>query len=205
MQIIIAGCERVGAYLAHRLYEMGHDIIIIEEKATSLEAVDDLDCIKIQAKAMDIEAQRQAGCETADAFLSVSSNENINVMAAEVAQVVFNVPRVLLRTLNQENNQVFIDMGLETVCSTSVQGDSIIEQLLQNDLHRHIDLFGVPITLKKESLLDEFYGKTVAEAEALLERKIMAIFRNNALLLARHSEVLQVNDKIVICDKEMGA
>ena len=205
MQIIIAGCERVGAYIAHRLYEMGHDIIIIEEKATSLEAVDDLDCIKIQAKAMDIEAQRQAGCETADAFISVSSNENINVMAAEVAQVVFSVPRVLVRTLNQENNQVFIDMGLETVCSTSVQGDSIIEQLFQDDLHRHIDLFGVPVILKKESLLDNFYGKTVAEAEDLLERKIMAIYRDNNLVLAKYSLLLKADDKIVICDKEMGA
>ena len=205
MQIIIAGCERVGAYIAHRLYEMGHDIIIIEEKATSLEAVDDLDCIKIQAKAMDIEAQRQAGCETADAFISVSSNENINVMAAEVAQVVFSVPRVLVRTLNQENNQVFIDMGLETVCSTSVQGDSIIEQLFQDDLHGHIDLFGVPVILKKESLLDDFYGKTVAEAEDLLERKIMAIYRDNNLVLAKYSLLLKADDKIVICDKEMGA
>ncbi len=170
MQIIIAGCERVGAYLAHQLHNMGHDLIIIEEKPENLEAVEDIDCLKIQAKAIDIDAQRQAGSETADAFIAVSSNENINVMAAEVAQVIFNVPRVLVRTLNQENNQVFNDMGLETVCSTSIQAEHIMERLFDSEKYRSLNLFGNNMILKKEKLLEDFYGQSVLEVEETLEK-----------------------------------
>ncbi len=202
MQIIIAGCERVGAYLAHKLYDMGHDLIIIEEKTESLEAVEDLDCVKIQAKAIDVEAQRLAGSETADVFIAVSSNENINVMAAEVAQMIFNVPRVLVRTLNQENNQVFIDMGLETICSTSVQADNIIEQLFESENRRSVDLFGTKVLLKKERLVHDFFGKTITDIEAILDRKIMAVMREGGYVFANPNLELQENDEIILWEGE---
>lgn len=202
MQIIIAGCERVGAYLAHQLHNMGHDLIIIEEKPENLEAVEDIDCLKIQAKAIDIDAQRQAGSETADAFIAVSSNENINVMAAEVAQVIFNVPRVLVRTLNQENNQVFNDMGLETVCSTSIQAEHIMERLFDSEKYRSLNLFGNNMILKKEKLLEDFYGQSVLEVEETLEKRILAVIRGGRYLFAKQQLLLQAQDEIVLFEME---
>ncbi len=201
MQIILAGCERVGAYLAHKLYDMGHDLVIIEDQSSYLAQVDDIDCVKIQAKVVDIEAQRKAGAETADVFIAASSNENVNVMAAEVAQSIFNVPRVIVRTLHPKNDAIFQDMGLETFCSTSVQADQIIERITEDHVYRDLEAFGHTLYLKKETLIEDFYGKTVLELEMLIKQKVIAILRDNKLLSANFTLVLQADDEI-ICFRE---
>lgn len=201
MQIIIAGCERVGAYLAHKLHDMGHDLVIIEEQVVHLSAVEDIDCVKVQAKAVDFEAQRKAGAETADVFIASSSNENNNVMAAEVAQAIFNVPRVIVRTLNPRNDAVYQDMGLETFCSTSVQADKIIDCILEDNTYHDLDVFGHTFSLKRESLLEEFVGKTVLETEMLIDRKIIAIVRDSQLISAKFTLALEAGDEIICCQE----
>ena len=59
---------------------------------------------------------RRAGIEQADCFASVTNGDNRNIMAAQVAKVVFNVPRVITRIYDPIREQTYREFGLETIC-----------------------------------------------------------------------------------------
>lgn len=194
MQIIIAGCDRVGGYIARKLSEMGHDLVLVDEKEGSLAALEDLDCLKITGKAIDVEVQRSAGAETADALLAVSGDEKGNVMAAEVAQIIFNVPLVLARTLNARNNEVYADMGLSTICTTRVVAERFIKKLLDSERRQRADIFGHVLNFQREALLPQFFGQTLEALEKEIRQRVFALLRRGELILAKPALRLQEGD-----------
>ncbi|HEY8283779.1 MAG TPA: TrkA family potassium uptake protein [Chloroflexota bacterium] len=130
MQVVILGCGRVGARLAGMMDAEGHSVSIIDLK---LESFDRLPAKfggqAVLGEGIDYDVLRQAGIETADAFLALSDNDNSNIMASQIAQCVFHVGRVIVRIYDPERNESFRNMGLETMCPTRV-GVERIEALL---------------------------------------------------------------------------
>ncbi len=130
MQVVILGCGRVGARLAGMMDAEGHSVSIIDLK---LESFDRLPAKfggqAVLGEGIDYDVLRQAGIETADAFLALSDNDNSNIMASQIAQCVFHVGRVIVRIYDPERNESFRTMGLETMCPTRV-GVERIEALL---------------------------------------------------------------------------
>ncbi len=78
---------------------------------------------------IDESVLRRAGIENADCFASVTNGDNRNIMAAQVAKVVFNVPRVITRIYDPIREQTYREFGLETICSTTIVS-SMIETFL---------------------------------------------------------------------------
>ncbi|HEX4579268.1 MAG TPA: hypothetical protein VH498_04615, partial [Candidatus Dormibacteraeota bacterium] len=48
-----------------------------------------------------------------------------NIMAAQVAKVVFKVPRVITRIYDPIREQTYREFGLETLCSTTIVSSMI--------------------------------------------------------------------------------
>jgi len=111
MQVVILGCGRVGARLAGILDAEGHPAKFGGQA--------------VLGEGIDYDVLRQAGIETADAFLALSDNDNSNIMASQIAQRVFQVKRVIVRIYDPGRNESFRDMGLETMCPTRVGVDRI--------------------------------------------------------------------------------
>ncbi|MDI9470988.1 MAG: TrkA family potassium uptake protein [Bacillota bacterium] len=130
MQVIVIGSGRVGATLAHELVRLEHDVVVIDEDARLLEAVADLDCLAIAGVPIDQEVLRRGGIETADAVCCCTGSENMNVMAAEIARSIFQVPRVLVRSFTPWNAATLRELNFDTVSGTEI----VVERMLQ-ELH----------------------------------------------------------------------
>jgi trk system potassium uptake protein TrkA len=63
---------------------------------------------------------REAGIEEADAFISVTSGDNTNIVAAEIAQQHFHVPKVLARVYDPIRAEAYREAGVETICTTAI-------------------------------------------------------------------------------------
>jgi trk system potassium uptake protein TrkA len=74
---------------------------------------------------IDESVLRRAGIEAADCFCAVTNGDNRNIMAAQVAKVVFKVPRVITRIYDPIREQTYREFGLETICSTTIVGSMI--------------------------------------------------------------------------------
>jgi trk system potassium uptake protein TrkA len=50
-------------------------------------------------------------------------------MVAQIARKVFHVPRVMARVFDPKREEIYRDLGIETVCPTSIAGDIFLESL----------------------------------------------------------------------------
>ncbi|HWE60092.1 MAG TPA: TrkA family potassium uptake protein [Chloroflexota bacterium] len=130
MNVVILGCGRVGARLAAMLDKNGHRVSVIDR---TLEAFDrlpnDFKGLVVLGQGVDQDILSQAGIEQADAFCTLSNDDNINIMASQVATAVFHVPRVITRIYDPRRQDTYTTLGLESICPTRVGVDRI-EQLL---------------------------------------------------------------------------
>ena len=126
MNIVIVGCGRVGSRLAREMDAQGHHVTVIDEKVSAFDRLgEDFHGEMVVGTGIDESVLRRAGIEAADCFASVTNGDNRNIMAAQIAKVVFRVPRVITRIYDPIREEVYREMGLETVCSTTLVSDLV--------------------------------------------------------------------------------
>ena len=66
------------------------------------------------------EALKKAGIEEAEIFIAVTQGDNRNIMAAQIAKHIFNVPRVICRIYDPLRQEIYQTLGLETISPTTI-------------------------------------------------------------------------------------
>ncbi len=130
MKVVIMGCGRVGARLAGLLDANGHSITILDINAFSFRRLPaDFNGTALVGNGIDEEALRKAGIEEADAFVALTQGDNRNVMAAQIAKHIFNVPRVICRLYDPLRQEMYATLGLETFTPTTIFAEMLRENL----------------------------------------------------------------------------
>jgi trk system potassium uptake protein TrkA len=131
MRVVIVGCGRVGAQLAGLLVAGGHQVTVVDKDSGSFGRLGSgFPGELVQGTGIDEEVLLRAGVAEADAVVAVTSGDNTNVMAAQVAKEIFGVPRVICRINDPLREEIFRGLGLETICPT-LWAASRIEQILE--------------------------------------------------------------------------
>lgn len=121
MNVVIMGCGRVGAQLAALLEEAGHKVTILDTDTYSFRRLpSSFKGTALVGNGTDEETLKKAGIEEADAFVAVTQGDNRNVMAAQIAKHVFNVPKVVCRIYDPLREELYKTLGLETISPTTV-------------------------------------------------------------------------------------
>jgi trk system potassium uptake protein TrkA len=131
MKVVIMGCGRVGARVASLLDHNGHDVTVIDSDAAAFRRLsDEFNGDTIIGTAIDEDILRLAGIEEADAFIAVTNGDNRNIMAAQVARMIFDVPQVILRIYDPVREDTYRRLGLTTVCPTTTISAMILDQVI---------------------------------------------------------------------------
>ncbi|MGN0657041.1 MAG: potassium channel family protein [Ruminiclostridium sp.] len=126
MNILVAGCGKTGAALAGKLAEYGHDIAVIDENGSNFDNLPEgFGGLAFEGIPIDSDALVKAGIKTCDVVAAVTSDDNINLMVAQLAKEVFGVKRVIARVSDKEKEQIYSSFGLTTVCPTNLTVDSL--------------------------------------------------------------------------------
>jgi trk system potassium uptake protein TrkA len=132
MKAIIMGCSRVGARLAEMLSEDGCQVTIIDTDMASFKRLpQNFSGTALVGSGLDEEALVRAGIETADAFVAVTQGDNRNIMASQIARHIFKVPRVVCRIYDPLRRDLFSELGLETISSTTVVAQIVKDRLFE--------------------------------------------------------------------------
>ena len=130
MKIVIMGCGRVGAQLASLLDADGHSVTVLDINSYSFRRLPpDFGGTALLGNGIDEEALRRAGIEEADAFVAVTQGDNRNVMAAQIAKHIFNVPKVTCRIYDPLRWELYNTLGLEAISPTTVFAQLLKEKL----------------------------------------------------------------------------
>lgn len=134
MKVVIMGCGRVGAQLATNLDHDGHDVTVLDMRGSQFERFlpDDFGGQKIVGDGRDQDMLREAGVEGADAFVACTAGDNRNVMAAQMARTLFNVPRVVCRIYDPLREEMYKMLGLRTISPTKVGAQLLMDALLMD-------------------------------------------------------------------------
>ena len=131
MKVVIMGCGRVGAQLASLLDIEGHEVTVLDIDLYSFRRLtSSFGGAALLGNGLDEDALKRAGIETADAFIVVTQGDNRNVMAAQIAKHIFNVPRVICRIYDPLRRDLYATLGLEAISPTTVFAQLLKEKLL---------------------------------------------------------------------------
>ncbi|MBI4328489.1 MAG: TrkA family potassium uptake protein [Chloroflexi bacterium] len=137
MRVVIMGCGRVGSTLAAVLAEGGHEVTILDTNPDAFRRLPrNFRGTAIVGNGIDEGALRRAGIEKADAFVAITQGDNRNVMAAQIAQRIFNVPRVFCRIYDPIRYEMYKELGVETLSSTIVMSQLFHEAILKAPVRR---------------------------------------------------------------------
>ena len=126
MRVVILGCGRVGSTLARSLADDGHAVSVIDRNERQFERLgDSFPGGTVVGTGLDEDVLMRAGIEEADVFVATTNGDNTAIMASQIAREVFEVSRVITRIYDPVREELYRELGLDTVCSTSVMTDLI--------------------------------------------------------------------------------
>ena len=130
MKIVIMGCGRVGARLAALLDTDGHTVTVLDTDSYSFRRLPPtFNGTALLGNGTDEEALKGAGIEEADIFVALTQGDNRNVLAAQIAKHIFNVPRVVCRIYDPLRQELYGTLGLETISPTTIFAQLLREKL----------------------------------------------------------------------------
>src|SRR5262245_4365182 len=131
MKIVVIGYGRVGSRTVAALLERGHQISLVDKEASRLGRASQLEGVElVQGNGIDVDVQRDAGVGEADMLLAVTFDDNVNLMAAQVARTHFRVPIAIARVYEPSHAEATQeDPQLVVVCPTLFAVKHIVEQV----------------------------------------------------------------------------
>lgn len=120
MYVVIVGGGRVGTDLARLLLPEGHDVVLMERDESLAKSLSkEFDALIIEGDGTDLEYLKDAGLNKADAMIAVTGDDKVNLIAAQLAEKMFKVPKVIARVNHPKNEGVFSQLGVENTISTT--------------------------------------------------------------------------------------
>ena len=127
LYIVIIGCGRLGSILANQLSRVGHSVVVIDtDEATFDDLSPDFSGFRVVGDATQIAVLKEAKLKNADVLFAATHEDNVNLMVAQVARKVFNVQHVLARVFDPRREQVYDQLGIETICPTAVAAEMFL-------------------------------------------------------------------------------
>jgi trk system potassium uptake protein TrkA len=134
MKVVILGCGRVGSRLAQLLEAEGNHVSIIDPDPEAFDRLPEtFKGTTTLGTGIDVDVLKAAGIEEADAFAAVTNFDNTNIMACQVAKEIFGINNVLARIYDPGRESLYHELGLETVCPTTLVSTTARDLLLANE------------------------------------------------------------------------
>ncbi|MDD5748160.1 MAG: NAD-binding protein [Actinomycetota bacterium] len=206
MYVVVAGCGRVGAQLALELSYQKNDVVIIDRNRSSFRRLGSaFNGISLEGVAFDEEILAEAEIDRADAFIATTNFDNTNLMAAEIAKRIYNVPTVIARLYNPQRELTFFKMGIDYICGTTFLAEQIKEKLFQGEelilQHERVEL---GIQVLEFVVPAEVAGMPAGYLTSGVSSKLLSLARNNVEIPFDDETSLEAGDHALIVMRKEG-
>ncbi|MDZ7749081.1 MAG: Trk system potassium transporter TrkA [Halofilum sp. (in: g-proteobacteria)] len=208
MKIIILGAGQVGSSVAHNLASEDNDITLVDINAAVLQGLQDkLDLRTVHGVASHPGVLRQAGADDADMVLAVTSSDEVNMVACQVAYTLFHTPTKIARLRSAEYQQEEKLFAQEAI---PIDVRITPELLVTNYVRRLIEYPGALQVLgfaeDKVRLVGvkAFYGgplvghalRTLKEHMPRVDNRVAAIYRQGRAIIPTGDTVIEADDEV---------
>ena len=126
MKIVIVGCGRVGSSIAEAYDRTGHTVLILDIVTSAFDRLPTtFGGVAIRGDGTDEDVLRRAGAEGADVFLALTEGDNRNIMAAQLANEVLGIERIIAKVNDPVRAKAYAELGIATLCRTGLMMDAV--------------------------------------------------------------------------------
>ena len=219
MKVIICGAGKVGASIAKHLVDQKNDVTVIDRSDELINKLrEKVDLKTIVGSASNPSVLKDAGGENADMIIAVTLQDEINMVACQMAHTFFKIPRKIarLRTedfLNPKWRDLYKadNMPIDLIISPELEVARSIEKQLKSPganevvpfMNDNIELLNISIDdqcplidTKLSNIIDLFQKDE--DSSKNLKASIIAIVRDSNLKIPEKNDKLIESDEIFI-------
>jgi len=201
--ILLGGGETVETiyFLARLFVRRGYDVTIVDpDPAEAQMLARRVGATVLLGDGSDPVILEEAGARQADLVLSLTSYDPDNLVACQIAQQLYGVPRTLALVNDPENEEIFRRLGIAEVFSSTKVIGSLIEGRTVFDEITHLFPADEGRHYVTEVVLGEdapAIGKALEELDLPTESLVVAIIRRGQVIVAGAQDRLQVADRLI--------
>jgi trk system potassium uptake protein len=174
MRVIIVGCGRVGSELTVQLGRAGHDVTIIDKRASAFDRLPPgFNGRTVVGVGFDRDVLEEAGIKEADAFVAVTNGDNSNIVSARVAREYYHVANVIARIYDPRRAEIYERLNIPTVATTTWGVKQIMLMLKHSREEMKESLAGGDLFRMRVSAPPHLVGKPVSQLN--IDGKIMVV------------------------------
>jgi trk system potassium uptake protein TrkA len=178
VHVIIAGCGRVGSDLALSLESAGHTVAVIDKNPRAFERLrKSVQGRRVVGFAFDRDVLEVAGISEANAFASVTSGDNSNIVSARVAREHYRIPQVIARIYDPRRAQVYQRLGIPTVATVRWTTDQMLRYLVPEDVPVEHTVDNGEVIIAALAAPSEVIGKGGSDLDVAGHRRVVAVSR----------------------------
>ncbi|MCE5259039.1 MAG: TrkA family potassium uptake protein [Chloroflexi bacterium] len=195
MLTIIVGCGRMGSGLAHILNMQGQTVHIIDTDPTAFERLGaSFRGQKIVGVGYDRDVLVKAGIEHADALAALTPSDEVNVVTARVASMVYRVPRVVARLYDPLKAEIYKRLGLNTIAPVTWGVNRIADVLNYSPLNTVYSLGTGEVDVIEIEVTPQLEGRAVKDLNVPTEITVVAVSRGGRTFLPTTGTVFMAGD-----------
>jgi trk system potassium uptake protein TrkA len=201
MYVIVAGAGKVGWNLGRELLEKGHEVTLIEKDRNRYLAVEqELEHNVRYGDASELWVLERAGIGRADMVITVTGDDEDNILISQVAKEKYLVDQIIARVNNPRNKQWFELLGISPVVSAT----DLILRLIEHEVPKYglVHLLDLPQERLEiiELLLSErspVTGKRVGDLELPEGSLLISVLREGRGFVPGPETVLEPGDEVL--------
>lgn len=202
MRVAIAGAGNVGLHVADALVHGGHQVLLIEQdRSVASRAVTQPGVEWHVGDACEVATLKDARLETCDVMVAATGDDEDNLVVSLLAKQEFGMPRVIARVNHPKNEWMFSEnWGVDVFVSTPQLITAMVEEAVSVGKLVEILRFEhglarlVEVTLAPDS---PAMDKAIAELDIPREATIVAVLREEHLVVPRGETVFEVGDEVL--------
>lgn len=202
MRVILIGGSKTVYFLARQFVRRRYHVTIINrDPICSHELAQQTKATVVLGEGTDVHRLEEAGARQADVLLALTSHDQDNLIACQIAQKRFGVPRTIAMVNDPDNEEVFKKLGVDVAFSATRIIGSIIEQETGfEDITALMPLANGRINISDVRLDEDSpaIGKTLLELELTENSLVACIIRDDEVIVPRGATRLQVNDHLIL-------
>ena len=205
MKIILIGGSKLAYFLAKQFASKNYYTTVINDdydQAISLSR--SLKATVIHGQGSDPEILAEAGAFQADVLLSLTTQDEDNLIACQIAQKEYGVPRTIALVNDPENQPIFEKLGVSVAFSATQIIASLIErQTASRDIQNLLPIAEGKVNVMEIALEKDnpIVGKTIDDIALPNGALIASILRQGEVIVPSGENALQALDRLIIINQ----
>ena len=206
MKVLILGAGRVGGSLARALVNNNYDVSIVDQDKNALSILEEkLDIMTIEGHAAHSVSIKKSGADETTTVIAVTSNDEVNLIACQIAKKYFNVKKTICRLSEKsyaKNLDAFGEKVIDIVISPEYEVMNHLKELIIHPGAQQIEEFAegkvnlVSVRAKKKGKLVGRELKRIKDDMPDTDAFVASIYRKGKPFIPSGETIIKEGDEV---------